>query len=149
MVLKGAVQPNHIPVNSFELIVIGLAVPTIFLTEITGLDQETEKVDLPDRTVASGGNKKALEFTAMSFEHHTEELSALEAWRQEGVDPVTPTYKKTATLIKRGIEGQVLTRRALTGLWIPQRKDADLDVANEGDPAMVEWSFSADDVDTV
>ena len=104
---------------------------------------------MPDRTVVSGGNTKAIEFTGMSFEHHTTELAALEFWRREGVDPVSRLYKKVGTLIKRGIEGNVVTTRTLFGLWITKRKDADLDLANEGEPAMIEWTFSADKPESV
>lgn len=144
MVMKGSVQPNHIPVNNYELIIAGI--PKILLVTLAGLEDETEAVDLPDRTKASGGNAKPLEFAGTTFEHHTIELAALELWRLEAVDPVTPLYKKVGTLIKRGIEGNVVTTRTLTGLWIMKRKDADLDLANEGDPAMIEWTFSADSV---
>lgn len=144
MVMKGSVQTNHIPVNNYELLVVGI--PPILFTEISGLEQETESVDLPDRTQATGGNVKGVEFTAKMFEHHTVERAALELWRLEAVDPVTPTYKKVGTLIKRGIEGNVASTRSLVGLWIKKRTDSDLDLANEGDPAMIEYTFWADDV---
>ena len=144
MVMKGAVQPNHIPVNNYELIVIGL--PKILFTTLSGLEEETEAVDLPDRTKASGGNSKPVEFTGMTFEHHTVELAALELWRLEAKGNVSPLYKKIGTLVKRGIDGNVVTTRTIIGLWITKRKDADLDLANEGEPAMVEWSFSGDEV---
>lgn len=147
MVMKGSVQPNHIPVNNFELLVIGL--PPILFTEVSGLEQETEKADMPDRTVVSGGNVKATEFTAMMFEHHSIELASLELWRREGVDPVSPTYKKVGTLIKRGINGEIASTRTVTGLWITKRTDADLDLANEGEPAMVEFTFSADKIESI
>lgn len=144
MVMKGSVQPNHIPVNNYELIIVGL--PKILFVTVSGLEEETESVDLPDRTKASGGNSTPVEFTATSFEHHIIELAALEAWRLEGKGNVSPLYKKVATLIKRGIDGKVVTTRTLIGLWNKKRKDADLDLANEGEPAMVEWTLSADEV---
>lgn len=144
MVMKGSVQPNHIPVNNYELIVVGL--PKILFTTLSGLEEETEAVDLPDRTKASGGNSTPAEFTGTTFEHHTVELAALELWRLEGKGNVSPLYKKVGTLVKRGIDGNVVTTRTVIGLWITKRKDADLDLANEGEPAMVEWSFSADEV---
>lgn len=147
MVLKGAVQPGHIPVNNYELIVVGL--PKILFTQISGIEEETQKVNLPDRTVASGGNKLPVEFTGMSFEHHRVEVAALEFWRIEGVDPVSVTYKKLANLIKKNIHGTIVSTKTLIGLWVTKRKDADLDLANEGEPAMVEWSFSADDTKPV
>jgi hypothetical protein len=147
MVMQGTVQPRHIPVNNYELLVNGL--PPIVFSEISGFEDETEAVDLPDRTKASGGNKKPVEFTAMSFEHHASERAALEAWFKEGRDPVTPTYKKVGTLIKRNIGGVVATTNTLSGLWITKKKGPDLDMANEGEPAMIEWTFSADAVDPI
>ena len=147
MVLKGAVQPNHIPVNNYELQVVGL--PAVLFTQISGLEEETETTDLPDRTKASGGNTLPVEFTGMSFEHHATELAALELWRREAIGNVSATYKKVGTLIKRGIDGNVLTTRSLVGLWITKRKDADLDLANAGDPAMIEWTFSCDKVESI
>jgi len=144
MVMKGSVQPNHIPVNNYKLLVVGM--PDILFTEISGLEQETETVDLPDRTQASGGNVKGVEFTAKMFEHHTVELAALELWRLEAKDPVSPTYKKIGTLIKYGIDGSIKSTRSIVGVFIKKRTDADLDMANEGEPAMVEWTFWADDV---
>ena len=144
MVAKGSVKPNHAPVNNFELIIVGL--PAILFTEVGGLEQETESADMPDRTQVSGGNRKGTEFTAKMFEHHTVERAAMDLWFEEGVDPVTPTYKKVGTLIKRGIEGNVVSTQTLTGLWVKKRMTSDLDLANEGEPAMVEYTFWADDV---
>lgn len=143
MVMKGSVKPNHIPVNNFELIVIGL--PPILFTEISGLEDETQTVDLPDRTKASGGNDTgAKEFTGSMFEHHTVERAAMELWFKQGRDPVDPLYKKAGTLIKRDISGAVASTTTLVGLWVTKKGTPDLDLANEGDPAMLEWTFSAD-----
>lgn len=142
MVMLGAVQPGHIPVNNYELIVVGL--PPIVFATLTGFEDETEAVDLPDRSKASGGNGKPIEFTGSTFEHHTSERAALEVWFNEGRDPVSPIYKKVGTLIKRNIHGEVSSTTTLLGLWVMKKKTADLDLANEGEPAMLEWTFSAD-----
>ena len=147
MVMKGSVQPGHIPLNNYELIIIGM--PPILFTEVSGLEQETETTDLPDRTVASGGNVKATEFTAMSFEHHSIELAALELWRREGVDPVSPTYKKIGTLIKKNIHGEIASTRTITGVFIKKRTDPDMELANEGEPSLIEWTFSVDNVESI
>jgi len=144
MVMKGTIQENHIPVNNYELIIPTL--PTIVFTEISGLEEETQSVDMPDRTKVSGGNSTPVEFTAMSNEHHTTELAALETWRIQAIGNVNPTYKKVGTLIKRRIDGTVGTTRTLLGLWITKRKDADLDMNNEGESALVEWTFSVDKI---
>lgn len=147
MVQKGIVQPNHIPVNNFELIVVGL--PPILFTTVSGFDEETQSVEMPDRTMVTGGNSTAVEFEGTTFEHHSNELPFLELWRTEGVDPVSPTYKKVGTLIKRKIDGTVGTTRTLFGLWVKNRSNPDLDLANEGEPAMITWTFSADKVESI
>lgn len=147
MVLQGTVQPGHIPVNNYELIVVGL--PPMVFTKISGFETVNESVELPDRTRASGGNRKPVEFTGMSFEHHTAERAALEFWFQEGKDPVSPTYKKVGTLIKRDIHGRVASTNSILGLWITKKKAPDLDLANEGEPALIEWTFSADSVQPI
>ena len=52
--MKGSIQADHIPVNKYEFLVVGI--PGLVFTEISGLEQETESVVLPDRTTASGGD---------------------------------------------------------------------------------------------
>lgn len=146
MVMKGTVQPNHIPINNFELLLIGTASPSFFFTEVSGVEQETETVEMPDRTMASGGNVKASEVTAKMLMHHTIELAALEIWRLEAIGNVTPTYKKIGNLIHRDNAGSIKSTRTWLGIFPKKRKDPDNDVKNEGDPAEVEWTFSIDEV---
>lgn len=144
MVMRGSVQPGHIPVNNFELLVVGL--PPIVFTTISGLEDETEAIALPDRTMASGGNSKPVEFTGTTFEHHTAERASLELWLRQGRDPVDPLYRKVGTLIKRDIHGNVASTTSMTGLWIKKKETSELDMSNEGEPAMITWTFSADTV---
>lgn len=144
MVMKGSVKPNHAPVNNFELLIVGL--PPILFTKVGGIEQEIEAVDMPDRTQVSGGNVKGVEFPVEMFEHHVVERAAMDIWFEEAKDNVTPTYKKVGTLIKKGIDGSIVSTQTLIGLWIKKRKTSDLDLANEGEPAMVEYTMWADDV---
>jgi hypothetical protein len=142
--LKGIIQPNHIPLNKFQLFIVG--VPPITFVTVSGIEEVLQIVDMPDRTKASGGQTNPVEFQAQTMLHHLVERIALEAWFKEGQDPVTPTYKKIGTLILKGIQDNVLATYTLPGLFIFNRKLPDLDIADEGNPAMAEWSFSADDV---
>ena len=144
MVLKGTILPDHIPVNNYELLVLGI-VPLTF-TEISGLEEELETTQLPDRTVASGGNTLPVEFTAMQPMHHLIEVGAMEVWFRESQDPVLPTYKKAATILVKSISGLQTRSYALTGVFPKKRKTPDLEMANEGEAAMIEWTFSADKV---
>jgi len=140
--MKGAIQGDHIPLNKYQLIVLGM--PELIFTEISGLEEELETVDLPDRTVASGGQTKTLEFTATLPAHHLIMQAAMELWFVEGRDPVASTYKKTATLILKSISGSTLRTYSLLGLFVCKRATPDLEMANEGEMATIEWTFKAD-----
>ena len=140
--MKGAIQGDHIPLNKYQLIVLGM--PELIFTEISGLEEELETVDLPDRTVASGGQTKTLEFTATLPAHHLIMQAAMELWFVEGRDPVASTYKKTATLILKSISGSTFRTYSLIGLFVCKRATPDLEMANEGEMATIEWTFKAD-----
>jgi len=144
MVLKGSVLPDHIPVNNYEMIVVGL--PRIFFVTVSGIEEELQVVNLPDRTQASGGNTLPVEFTASNMMHHSVERAALEIWFKQGQDPVDPLYKKAAMLIHKTLSGSPNGRFALTSIFISKRKLPDLDKNNDGEPAMIEWTFKADDI---
>ena len=147
MGLKGTMEKDHIPLNKFELQVLGL-IP-IRLVTVAGIEEELETTDLPDRTRASGGNKLPIEFTAAQPMHHTEEVAAMEAWYKTSQDPVSPTYKLPATLTYRSITGQVERVYALSGLFPRRRALPDADMTNPGDMAQITWTFSADDIEPV
>lgn len=145
MPVKGEILPDHMPLNKFQLLVAGL--PPLLFTEIAGLEEELETTDLPDRTKATGGNTLPVEWTAMHPVHHTVEEAVLEAWFTEGKDPVSPTYKKDATLLLFSNTGQVIKTYALSGTFISKRVIPDLDKANEGEMAANEWTFNSDKID--
>jgi len=142
--MKGTIQQDHMPVNKYELIILGM--PTIRFTEISGIEEELEVVDLPDRTKAPGGHTKPVEFTAKTMMHHLVEQAGLEIWFQESQDPVSPLYKKIGTLLHKSLTGRTLRSYTLTGVFPTKRALPDLAMENEGEAAQVEWTFSADDV---
>lgn len=142
--MKGDIQPDHMPVNKYEFLVIGLIPLTA--VEVSGIEDELETTQLPDRTVASGGNRGPTEFELTMPLHHTAEQAAMEVWFKEGQDPVLPTYKKPCTLIHKSISGNAQRSFTLLGVFPKKRKLPDLDKANEGEMASVVWTFSADDV---
>jgi len=144
MGLKGKIEENHIPKNNFELIVVGL--PPILFTEVGGITEELDTVDLPDRTVASGGNTKATELTVMQPSHHDVEVLAMEAWYKEAQDPVTPTYKKVGILTKKDIGGNIVRSYTLQGAFPKSRALQDLSLENEGEMDTIEWTLSVDDI---
>lgn len=142
--MKGAIQPNHMAVNKFQLLVLGL--PPLTVTECSGIEEELQTVDMPDRTVASGGNTGPVEFTLMMPMHHTVEHAAMEAWFRESQDPVLPTYKKAASLMHKRIGPGLGKTYQLINVFPKKRKLPDLEMANEGELALVEWTMSADAV---
>jgi len=142
--MKGAIRPNHIPKNKGKLIVAGL--PPLTLTTIGDIDEELETVDLPDKTTASGGQRKALEFTATLPMHHDVEVAAVEAWYVQGQDPVHPLYKKVGTLVYERVGFGVPRSYTLMGLYISKRKIPGAEMANEGEMQELELTFKADQV---
>lgn len=117
--------------------------------EISGLELEIQAVDLPDRTKATGGQILPQEWTAKTMMHHDIERAALEAWMQEARDPVTTTYKKTGSLAHKNLSGVNNGVWQIGGIWISKRKLPDLEKANDGEPAMIEWTFNSDSVSPV
>lgn len=142
--MKGVLKKDHIPVNKYELLVLGLA--PITFTEISGIEEELETVDLPDRTVGIGGNTKPVEFTAKIPLWHTAEVLQLEAWFAQCKDPVSPAAKKAGTLILSSISGANLKTFTLVDMFPSKRALPDLAMENEGEYAFEEWTFRADDM---
>jgi len=142
--VKGAIQPDHIPKNKYKLKVVGL--PEITFTFVGSLEEELEKVDMPDRTAASGGNTKSTEFNVRHPTHHIAERIAMENWFTEGQDPVSPTYKKVGTLTKISISGTAIASYTLQNLFVWKRVTSDLEMENEGELDEIEWSMSVDQI---
>lgn len=144
MGLKGKIQENHIALNNYQLLVVGL--PPLTPTKVSGLEEELDVVTLPDRTQASGGNTKPGEFTIMLPMHHLIEQAAMELWFKGSQDPVVPGYKKPATVIYKSIQDTVLKTYTLVGVFPSKRKTPDAEMSNDGDMAEVEWTLKFDDI---
>lgn len=142
--MKGTIQPDHMPVNKFELRVAGLV--DLNAITVSGIEETIERVVLPDRTAASGGQKPPGEFTIELPIHHDAEFAAMELWYKEGQDPVMATYKKPCTLIVKSISGQKTRNFTLIGVWVSGRTLPDLDKENEGELAKATYLMSYDDI---
>lgn len=147
MSLKGRIRPDHMPMNKFGLTVVGL-LPTNNITfiSVSGLETEVAGVDLPDRTRATGGQAGPSTATVAVPTHHEDEVTAMELWLREGQDPVTPTYKKIATLTQFSNTGAITRTWSLMGVWITKRKLADLAFDNDGEMSTNEYELSVDEV---
>lgn len=144
MSLKGLIEEDHIPNNKFELNIVGL--PTITFTKVSGLESEVAGVDLPDRTKATGGQRGVSEVTVEVPNHHSVNIGVMEAWFEEGVDPVSPTYKKVGTLAQVSLTGETRRVWSLVGIWVMKRKLSDMEMSDAGEMSVQEYTLSVDDV---
>ena len=144
MTIKGVFLPDHIQVNKFQLSVPGL--PPLTPISIGELESELDKVELPDRTTASGGREKAGEFELVIPAHHTLEIAAMELWVVEGLDPISPLYKKIATLF--GFSQSTLGQKSwmIGGAWASKRALPAWELDNDGEMANITYTISYDEV---
>jgi hypothetical protein len=148
MPLKGIILPGHIPVNKYQLIFPTL--PPLIVTKLSGLEEELEKAEMPDRTIQSQGNTKAVEMTIELCMHHHIEQAGMELWYQESKDPVTPGYKKDGVLIHLSSSLVGLPRPfSLEGTFPMSRKTPEMDMSNDSDAAVIEWGLSIDNVEPI
>ena len=144
MSLKGLIEGDHIPNNKFELNIVGL--PAITFTKVSGLESEVPGVELPDRTMASGGQRSSSEIVVEIPNHHSVNVGVMELWFEEGVDPVTPTYKKVGTLVQVSLTGEIRRGWSLAGMWITKRKLSDMEMAEVGEMSVNEYTIKVDDI---
>lgn len=144
MTLKGRIQPDHIPLNKYTLNVVGL--PAIDFISVSGLETEIDTVELPDRTVATGGQTGTSEITVVVPSHHEAQITAMEVWLQEGQDPVTISYKKAAVLTQLSGSGGKTRSWTLTGVFVSKRSISDMAFENEGEMSGVEYTLKVDDI---
>lgn len=145
MTLKNVIQPDHAPINKYELAILGLQ--KITFTKVSGMEQETKKTTLPDTTAVSGGETDPFEITAEIPLHHDQELQELEDWHDESKDPVTLTYKKPGSMTYKRSSGAIARSYSLIGAWVTKIKYPDTDMSDSETPAMVEVTISIDDKD--
>lgn len=143
MSLKGRVDPDHIPMNKYELAVVGLTTSVTF-TKVSGLEQENAVIDLPDRTRAPGGQVSASEIVVEVPAHHTSEVAAMDLWWAEGQDPITSTAKKAGTMSYTSGTGDIARVYALLGAWISKRKLPDADMSDDGNMSVVVYTIQLD-----
>lgn len=143
MGVKATLSPDPVQNNKYRFSVIGLV--DILFTKVDGLEEEIDVVDLPDRTKVSGGNSKAVTFTASQPGHHTAEVLAMEAWYSlECKDPLSSTYKKSATLTVYSGTGAIARTYTMVGVWPSKRNTSDLSMEDAGTMFEIEWTFNCD-----
>lgn len=142
--MKGEIQANIVGLNRYTLSVLGLV--DLTPVAVTGLDDVLETTSLPDRTVASGGQRKSAEFTMDLPAHHVLEQLGMEGWFIESQDPISPTYKKTCTYELIAQDGKTARAFTLIGVFPVQRKLPAVELKNEGDMAVIQWVMSVDNI---
>ncbi len=151
MTLKGAVQPNHVPLNRYKLTVNedgGTATPLLVFT-VSGIEEELETVDLPDRTKAAGGTSKPVEFTITIPVHHTDAMSFMEQWYEAGKENTADGYKRDCLLDYLNVGGDIVKQYEVLSSFPFKFMLPDMELDNEGEIAMVEWTISADSINNV
>jgi len=143
--VKGALKNDPGQVHRYRLMVIGLNPSDLNPTKVGGIEQETGKAELPDRTAISDGVPKAGELTVTIPAHHGIELGAVEAWYNDTRAKAPSKYKKSGTLLVFNGARQIVRTVKLTGLWPNKRTEPDYEMSAEGDMAEVEWTFSFDE----
>ena len=144
--MKGEVLPDHIRANKYLLVVVGL--PPITFVAIDGIEEVLTTVNMPDRTVRSGGVTDPIEFNADTLMHHKVEQAALEAWYESAQDPiVSPTYQKNGVLSY--LSGSLINGAAfmIKNMFPRRRRTGDVSKEDEGREVRVTWSFAADSMD--
>lgn len=142
--MKHVLLPDHIPTNKYALAVAQLGADITF-TSVGALEREIDKVELPDRTAASGGRTKPIEFEVKVPAHHLDEIAIMDKWIEDGQDPVDPNYKRTGTLSMISISGLGRYVGTLVGLWAQKDATPELEMNSEGDMAEKTYTMCCDD----
>lgn len=141
MAIKGVILPDKLQVNKFQLTIAGF--PPVLFTAVAGIEEELDNVELPDRTPATGGRKKSIEFDVTQPLHHKLEVAAMELWYRECQDPVSPLHRKTGVLMVMSETGLGRAAYSVVGAILTKRKLPDLDLDNDGEMATVVWTIKA------
>jgi len=147
MPIKGTILPDYLPVNKFQLVVTGLPVP-MTLMSLSGLEDELDVAELPDRTNGAGGRKKQAEIEVSIPAHHKLEIFQMEVWYRECQDPVSPLHKKVAQILVNSQSNLGLGFITLVGVFISKRSLPDLELDNDGEQMVVTYTLKIDHVDT-
>jgi len=143
---KGELSAGYIPNNKFLLSVAGLGVSSLVIIEVSGIEQELETVELPDKTVATSGRAGIVEFTIKVPAHESNSIASLNGWFMSCRGSVSTDYKKDGTLALQNTYGETVSSWSISGMFPMKRTLPEMNAAGAGDLSMSEWAFKADDV---
>jgi len=142
--MKGAIQPDHIADNQFQFLPVGIA--PITAVEIGELKEELTRIELPDRTAATGGVRPPTTTEISIPAHHDADIIAMELWYKSGQDPVLPTYKIPCTLVMPRLSGAAGRSYTLVGVWVTGRGIPGMKMGDEGNMQVITFPISIDDI---
>ena len=67
----------------------------------------------------------------------------MESWFAQA-EAMTPGYRKAASLVMQSGSGQIIKTYTLMNLFPTKRATPDLDMGNEGELALLTWTFKGD-----
>lgn len=141
--MKANLNEDHIPINRFQMLVIGTIAPFFTVISLSGIQEELETLEMPDRTWVSMGRTGPVEFSMSIPMHHRDEQGAMELWFQESKDPILPTYKKPAVLTHTSISGGNTVSYVFTDLFPYKRELPSLELGADGEMAVITWHLKA------
>lgn len=150
--MKGLIQDDHIAMSKYGLYVDGLAGADqrdgkgMVIVSVSGIEEELDVAELPDRTVASGGDSKPVEFEVGVPAHHIIDQDAMEAWYNDARLGV-PGYRKAVTLFMYSVSGITIKKFFLDKVFPSKRALPDLSMSNEGEMAVVVWTLRGNQID--
>lgn len=151
--LKNTIAGSHIPDNLFKLTPVYPPFPTgLTIIKISGIKEELENSDMPDRTWATGGQTKPISFTVEVPMHHAVEQIYWEDWYQAGQanQGVRDDYKRDCNLTNipiTGLTGSGFVRLwGISGVGIVSRELPDLDMNGEGKLTTIKYEMKADSI---
>ncbi len=147
MAAKGVIKGDHIPLNKFELAMLNRGLLTRFTAiRISGIEEELDHVDLPDRTTRSGGRTKPGTIEMDLPMHDLLAQGIMEEWFAGSQDPVDPGYLRPCTAIFPSLTGQTIATYSLIEVFPIKRGVPQFEMGNEGEMAIVTWTLAYSDV---
>lgn len=141
---KYTLSPNPILTTNYRLQAVGL--PDIPFVTVGGLEQEIPKVDIPDKTQASSGRANPSETEVTVPAHENVAIAAMNAWFEQGQDPIDPSYKKTCNMVYDS--GNFINARNLTmvGVWVSSQGTPDVAMGEDGEMAVFTYTLCYDGI---
>lgn len=143
--VQGTIQKDIITGNNYVFMADGIA---LVITNIGSIEETVTKVELPDGSVASGGQTEPVEFTISVPMHHDLEYTYMELWYKASKGPLIPpsAYKTTSIVMKSASQAKQRSMTVL-GSFVSGRSSPELDMEGGGSEFLqVEYTISADNI---